>query len=140
MVNEISNMTQSVNSRAVEVTTARNHVNPTTKIIQNKSPERTETPADAVKNQEKASQPKREDVESAVKNINDFVQKISRSLQFSIDDESGVTVVRVIDKNTDELIRQIPSEEVMNLRKRLNEVQTLIFEKETNGLLFKDSV
>ena len=67
------------------------------------------------------------ELSQAVKQINDFVQDIQRDLEFSVDDDTGRTVIRVYDSKTDELIRQIPNEEVLELAKNL---------KETNGLLF----
>ena len=67
------------------------------------------------------------ELSQAVKQINDFVQDIQRDLEFSVDDDTGRTVIRVFDSKTDELIRQIPNEEVLELAKNL---------KETNGLLF----
>lgn len=58
-------------------------------------------------------------LEEAVRNLNDFVQNVQRNLQFDLDDESGRTVVRVLDAETDEVIRQMPSEEVLALAKHL---------------------
>ena len=42
-----------------------------------------------------------------------------RALEFSIDEGSGRTVIKVIDKETEAVIRQIPSEEVLELSARL---------------------
>jgi len=60
--------------------------------------------------------------ESQIEQLQEFNQSIDRSLQFKVDEELGVTIVRVIDKNTDELIRQFPPEELINLSKRLKEL------------------
>lgn len=62
-----------------------------------------------------------ESLESAVKNINDYVQNLQRSLQFTVDEISGKDVVTVLDKETDEIIRQYPSEEVLEIARRLSE-------------------
>ncbi|MEE9494457.1 MAG: flagellar protein FlaG [Gammaproteobacteria bacterium] len=59
-----------------------------------------------------------DEVATAVIKISEYVQNLQRDLQFNIDKESGRVVVRVIDSETDELIRQIPSEEVLALAKR----------------------
>ena len=67
------------------------------------------------------------ELSQAVKQLNDFAQDIQRDIEFSVDDDTGRTVIRVFDSKTDELIRQIPNEEVLELAKNL---------KETNGLLF----
>lgn len=60
-----------------------------------------------------------EKVAEAVANLNDYVQVIRRELQFSVDKESGRTVVTVVDAETGEKIRQIPSEEVLALARNL---------------------
>ena len=60
-----------------------------------------------------------EKVMEAVSNLNDYVQVIRRELQFSVDKESGRTVVTVVDAETGEKIRQIPREEVLALAKHL---------------------
>jgi flagellar protein FlaG len=62
-----------------------------------------------------------EEVEDAVREINDYVQSMQRELQFTVDKESGKTVIKVIDSNTKELIRQIPGEEALNVAKRLTQ-------------------
>ena len=45
---------------------------------------------------------------------------MQRSLQFSIDETNGRTVIKVVDKNTQEVIRQIPEEQVLELAARLD--------------------
>ncbi len=61
--------------------------------------------------------------------LNDFVQQIQRDLNFSVDEDSGRTVVKVLDTETQEVIRQIPSKEVLDRIHHLEDIQ---------GLLFKD--
>ena len=55
-------------------------------------------------------------------------QSIDRKLQFSVDDSSGRTVIKVLDPQTDEIIRQIPSEEVLRLAERIADAQSLLFD------------
>jgi flagellar protein FlaG len=71
--------------------------------------------------------PSSENLNEMVSELNNLVQELRRELQFSVDDENGGTVVKVIDKETDEVIRQIPSEEVVALRRRLEEMAGVIF-------------
>lgn len=81
---------------------------------------------------------KKEQVMSQIEEFKSFNQSIDRSLQFKVDDELGVTIVRVIDKETDELIRQFPPEELINLSKRLKELND---EGEaSSGVLLKEKV
>jgi flagellar protein FlaG len=72
---------------------------------------------------EKAAEP----LENVVSDLNKLVHELHRELRFAVDDESGDTVIKVIDRETDEVVRQIPSEEVMRLRKRLQEAAGVIF-------------
>lgn len=67
-------------------------------------------------------------LESAVADIQSFVQVVKRGLQFSVDDSSGEVVVKVIDTDSGKLIRQIPSEELLKLAERLDDVRSLMFE------------
>ncbi|PCI73336.1 MAG: hypothetical protein COB38_01165 [Gammaproteobacteria bacterium] len=62
------------------------------------------------------------EVNNQIEELQQFNQSINRSLQFKVDEELGVTIVRVVDKETDELIRQFPPEELINLSRRLKEL------------------
>jgi flagellar protein FlaG len=59
-----------------------------------------------------------EDLDQVVQKMNTYVQNIQRDLQFSVDEESGRNVVKVIDSKSKEVIRQIPSEEVLALARQ----------------------
>jgi flagellar protein FlaG len=69
-----------------------------------------------------SSNVEKRDVEAAVEQMKDFAQVMSRQLQFSVDDDSGKTVVRVLDKVSGDTIRQIPSEEVLALARHMREL------------------
>jgi len=60
-----------------------------------------------------------ENLQGAVSQINDYVQNLQRNLQFRVDEETGKDVVTVIDTASEEVIRQIPSEEALELARRL---------------------
>lgn len=61
------------------------------------------------------------EVRQAVEQLNRYIQTVQRNLQFSVDQDSGATVVKVIDAKTDTVIRQIPSEESLKLARQLVE-------------------
>ena len=82
---------------------------------------------DALRKSERAAQ-EDEPLENVVSNLNQLVRDLHRELQFSVDEDSGDTVIKVIDSKTDEVLRQIPSEEVMRLRQRLEEAAGVIFQ------------
>jgi len=68
-------------------------------------------------------------LEEVVQKLNDYTQSVDRQLQFSVDDDSGKVMIKVIDSETGETIREIPSEEVINMQKKLKEVSEQLFEK-----------
>ncbi len=63
----------------------------------------------------------------AVSSIKDFVQSIRRDLNFDLDDSTGKMVVRVTDRATGEVVRQIPTEEALRLAENLEEARSLLF-------------
>jgi flagellar protein FlaG len=86
-----------------------------------------------VQQTDKHAEELRKELNNAVKNVSGYVQNITRELNFSVDEELGKTVVRVIDENTGDVIRQIPSEDMLTLAKNLAEIK----ERTTKGLLFR---
>lgn len=61
-----------------------------------------------------------EKVQAAVAQMNEFIQSTQRDLHFSYDAESGNTIVKVIDRNTKEVIRQIPDQIFLKLAETLD--------------------
>ena len=69
-----------------------------------------------------------EKVKSAVSEIEKFMTSTRRNLEFSMDEESGKIVVKVIASETGEVIRQLPSEEALRIASSLSDVNSLLFE------------
>lgn len=67
---------------------------------------------------------------SAVEKFKTLVQDLQRNLDFSVDDSSGQVVVKVIDGESGKLIRQIPSEDLLRLSERLEDMRSLLFKAE----------
>ena len=63
----------------------------------------------------------------AVSSIQTFVQSIQRNLEFSVDDSTGETVVKVVARDSGEVIRQIPSEIALKLAQSLKDADSLLF-------------
>lgn len=71
------------------------------------------------------SQPTREAVAKAAADLQQFVQSMGRNLSFSVDETTGYHVVKVVNPTTGELVRQLPSEELLKIARdfqRLNNV------------------
>ena len=71
--------------------------------------------------QQAATPPSMEQVKQAVEEINKSMQALSRGLVFSVDQDSQRTVVRVVDQKTEEVIRQIPTEEAIAISKSIDQ-------------------
>ncbi|RBP69292.1 flagellar protein FlaG [Marinobacter nauticus] len=67
----------------------------------------------------------REELDQAVSQLNDFVQNVQRDLQFEVDNEMGQTIVKVVDQQTQEVIRQIPDEVALRLAEKLQQDEPL---------------
>lgn len=79
-------------------------------------------------------------LKEAVNQINQYVQTVQRDLSFSMDGETGHTVIKVMDSGSGELIRQIPAEEVLALATYLlSENQESAGSRDVpQGILFSD--
>jgi len=69
-----------------------------------------------------------ENMTDLVERFRSQVQSIQRDLSFSVDDSTGDVVVKVIDGDSGKVVRQIPSEEILRLTERLDEMRSLMFE------------
>jgi len=65
-------------------------------------------------------------VEDAVKRLTDFVGQSQSQISFSIDQESGMRIVKVLDSESQKVIRQFPSEEAIGIAKALDKLQGLL--------------
>ncbi len=66
------------------------------------------------------------DVNNAVEKLNDFATANASALNFSRDQETGQTIVKVVDTATDTVIRQIPNEEAIAIAKSIDKMQGLL--------------
>jgi len=57
----------------------------------------------------------RESLEAMAQKLQDFVGSLNRGLEFSVHEDSGRDVIKVIDKNSGDTVRQYPSEEELDL-------------------------
>jgi len=64
-------------------------------------------------------EPTMAEVKQAARQLETFMESMNRYLEFKVDQDSGRTIVTVKDKSTGEVVRQIPSEEVMRLAHNL---------------------
>ncbi|WP_292993797.1 flagellar protein FlaG [Nitrosomonas sp.] len=68
-----------------------------------------------------------EQIRQAVQNIQSAVDNLAHNLRFSIDEDTGKTIIKVVDTHTDEVIRQFPTEQAIEIARTLDKVQGLLF-------------
>jgi flagellar protein FlaG len=71
------------------------------------------------------------DIHRVAADIEQVSQTFNKKLQFIVDQRSQEVIVKVIDRNTDKVIKVLPPEELQRLHRKL---------KETIGLLFNEKV
>ena len=92
--------------------------------------------SEAVQSTDKASETKSEiasevtaeDISKTVDDMNSLLQEMKRNISFSVDEDLGDSLIIVKDSESDEVIRQIPSEELVVLRKKMDDVAGILFD------------
>jgi flagellar protein FlaG len=77
----------------------------------------------------------KESLDAAAKIVEDFLQQSASYLKFGVDKETGTYFVRIIDPVTQETIRQIPSEEILTMARKL---RNLSDPKDASGVLMDE--
>ncbi|ANQ85868.1 flagellar protein FlaG [Azoarcus olearius] len=70
-----------------------------------------------------------EQVQQAMDEVRKAITPVAQDLLFSIDEDTGKTIVKVVDASTDEVIRQIPSEEIISIAKAIDKLQGLLVQQ-----------
>ena len=81
-------------------------------------------PPEAVSDAQRAADNAR--LDKAVEDINRFLKPVASSIQFSVDEESGRTLVKVIDTTTNDVLRQFPSKEALAMSSELSKLQGML--------------
>jgi flagellar protein FlaG len=79
--------------------------------------------------QQPAQAPTPNQVKEAVDQINTALKAMAGGLQFSIDSDVHRTVVKVLDPQTQQVLRQMPSEDALEIAKALDRAQGLIIKQ-----------
>lgn len=73
----------------------------------------------------------RKTLESTVARVQESIEQFNSSLKIEIDPDVKRVVVKVLNDQSGEVIRQIPAEEMLEIAKRLDASQALLFTKRT---------
>ena len=76
--------------------------------------------------QKTATAPSMSEIGQALEEINKAMKRMSQDLEFSLDDDGHRTIVRVVDTETKDVIRQIPTPVVLEISKALERLQGLL--------------
>ena len=68
-------------------------------------------------------------LDQAIENLNNQLQSSQTKLGFSIDSETDVVMVKVTNKETGELVRQIPAEAVVRLAAKMDDLKGLLLDE-----------
>jgi flagellar protein FlaG len=66
------------------------------------------------------------DLKTAVAELNKYLKPITSGIEFSVDEGSGKTIVKLIDTETKEILRQFPTKQMIEISKDLTKVQGLL--------------
>jgi flagellar protein FlaG len=72
-------------------------------------------------NVSQATQPTQEVVAKTAQQLESFVASMGRDLSFSVDSTTGYHVVRVTNPQTGEVVRQLPSEELLKIAQTMEQ-------------------
>ncbi|MEW6983216.1 flagellar protein FlaG [Colwelliaceae bacterium 6471] len=70
------------------------------------------------------------EIKKVAQQLQEFVKSLNRNVSFSVDEDSGRDVISVVEVKSGELIRQIPSEEILKLASRISKAAGLIVQEE----------
>ncbi len=86
--------------------------------------------ASGAASQPQNGEPTQAQLNHAVNQINDVIQTSNKDVLFSVDNQSGRFVVKVMDTQTNEVIRQIPSKETLAIADALGKLQGIILKQQ----------
>lgn len=72
----------------------------------------------------------KDELEKYLKKINDYVQIRASNIEFTTDEETGIHIVKIVDTETHEEIRQIPSKEAIQIAKTLDQLQGMLIRQQ----------
>jgi flagellar protein FlaG len=95
-----------------------------------KNVENTEAKENKVSSSQKDKQQmSTEEVKEVVESFQEMSETIQTKLSFSVDEENNEIVVKIFDKESEELIRQFPSDEMLSLQDKMSDLAGFLFDQ-----------
>jgi flagellar protein FlaG len=90
---------------------------------------------DPLKSDVQSAQLEAKDLDQAVSQAKEYIHSVRRDLNLNYDEETGLLVIKVVDKDTEEVVRQIPAEEILAFLHNMLKISG-----EREGVLLKEKV
>lgn len=71
-----------------------------------------------------------EEVKEMVESFQEMSETIQTKLSFSVDEENNEIVVKIFDKESEELIRQFPSDKMLSLQDKMSDLAGFLFDQQ----------
>ncbi|MBF0529972.1 MAG: flagellar protein FlaG [Deltaproteobacteria bacterium] len=85
--------------------------------------------ADTTPNKQSTQQLTEAEINSTVKSLNEYAQERDLNLTFSLDKNTGKTVIKMIDTTTQKVVRQFPPKEILDMAASLDKAAGAFFSK-----------
>lgn len=69
-----------------------------------------------------------EQLQQAAQAANKFIEPHASNLEFQVDAQSGRTIMKLVDKETGSVLRQLPSEEMLAIARALDKLRGLVIQ------------
>lgn len=83
------------------------------------------------KAESKTGSPAAKDVEAIASEVQIYLKRLNTELRFEVDSRSKEVIVKIVDPSSDEVIRQIPSEELLSIRERMEDLVGVLYNAST---------
>ena len=90
-------------------------------------------PAAEVAHETKKSKVSSEELAQKVTEANEVLTSLKQGVSFSVDESSNASVIKLIDKNTNEVIKQYPSEDSLEMLSNIQEYLASVKESHLTG-------
>ena len=106
------------------------HANPKAKVAE--APEKKELPNQKSPEQtvRETAENTREKVENATEQLNQIMETFNKGMRFRVHDDTDQTYVEIFNKNTEEVVKTFPSEDMLDLMARMENVLGMILDVE----------
>ncbi|WP_457626272.1 flagellar protein FlaG [Persephonella sp.] len=80
-----------------------------------------------IENQQEVKNIPQDILKKSIEDLNKKFEMLNSQLKVEVDEDTGIRVIKIVDKETKEVIRQIPPEVMLKIAKYLDEVAGLLF-------------